>query len=89
MIPAIATEERRAAVRASLADLHRLGISTIHEMIRLPEEADDLMALRVSGELSVRTRLFFRVHETPIRLEHLATLGIRADWATTGCGSWA
>jgi predicted amidohydrolase YtcJ len=84
VIPTVAPEVRRAAVRDSVADLHRLGITTIHEMIRLPEEADDLMALRMAGELAVRVRLFYRVHETPIRLEDLATLGIRAglgdDW---------
>lgn len=84
VIPAVAPEVRRAAVRDSLADLHRLGITTIHEMIRLPEEADDLMALRLAGQLTVRVRLFYRIYETPIRLEDLATLGIRAglgdDW---------
>ena len=84
VIPAVEPEVRRTAVRDSLADLHRLGITTIHEMIRLPEEADDLMALRVAGELAVRVRLFYRIYETPIRLDDLATLGIRAglgdDW---------
>ncbi len=79
VVPAPTRGERLAALRAALPDLHRLGITTIHEMIRLPEEADDLAALHASGELPIRVRLLYRVVESPIRLEHLATLGIRAD----------
>jgi predicted amidohydrolase YtcJ len=53
-------------------------------MIRLPDEADDLMTLHAAGELPLRVRLWYRVHEGTIRLEHLASLGIRRglgdDW---------
>jgi predicted amidohydrolase YtcJ len=67
-------------VRAVFGDVHALGITTIHEMIRLPEEADDLASLHAAGELPLRVRLWYRVHETPIRLEHLAALGIRGGF---------
>ncbi len=77
VVPSPERHERLAAVRAAFGDLHALGITTIHEMIRLPEEADDLASLHAAGELGVRVRLWYRVHETPIRLEHLALLGIR------------
>ncbi|HEY7132783.1 MAG TPA: amidohydrolase [Candidatus Limnocylindrales bacterium] len=84
IIPPTTREERLAALREAFGDLHRLGITTIHEMIRLPEEADDLAALHAAGELPVRVRTFYRVHETPIDLDDLAHLGIRAgfgdDW---------
>ena len=84
VVPRLSEADRRRALRAGFGDLHRLGISTIHEMVRLPEEADDFAALRAEGELTVRTRLFYRIHESPIALDHLATLGIRRglgdDW---------
>jgi predicted amidohydrolase YtcJ len=77
VIPMPSPEARFEAIRSAIGDLHRLGITTIHEMIRLPEEADDLAALHALHQLDVRVRLSYRVHETPIRLEHLATLGVR------------
>ena len=84
VIPSPSREARLDAIRAAIGDLHRLGITTIHEMIRLPEEVDDLAALHALGELPLRVRLSYRVHETPIRLDHLAALGIRRgfgdDW---------
>lgn len=84
VIPSPSTPERLAALRTIGPDLHRLGITTIHEMIRLPEEINDLATLHAAGELPVRVRVWYRVHETAIRLEQLATLGIRRglgdDW---------
>ena len=47
-------------------------------MIRLPEEADDIASLHAAGELPVRVRLYYRVHETVIRLDDLERLGIRS-----------
>lgn len=84
VVPAPSVAERHAALRAAYRDLHAVGIATIHEMIRLPEEADDHAALRASGELGVRIRLFYRVHESPLSLDWLVRLGIRRglgdDW---------
>ncbi len=84
VVPSASREDRLAAVRAVFGDVHALGITSIHEMIRLPEEADDLASLHAGGELPLRVRLWYRVHETPITLDHLATLGIRRglgdDW---------
>lgn len=84
VVPGPSADERRRALRAGFSDLHRLGITTIHEMVRLPDEAADFAAIRAAGELGVRTRFFYRVHESPITLEHLTTLGIRRglgdDW---------
>jgi predicted amidohydrolase YtcJ len=77
VVPSPTRDERLRALRAVFADVHALGITTIHEMIRLPEEADDLASLHAAGELPLRVRLWYRVHETPITLDHLATLGIR------------
>lgn len=83
-VPGVSEADRRRALRAGFGELHRLGITTIHEMVRLPEEADDLTALHAEGDLGVRVRLFYRIHETPISLDHLVALGIRRgigdDW---------
>jgi predicted amidohydrolase YtcJ len=84
VIPSPSPETRLDAIRAAVGDLHQLGITTIHEMIRLPEEVDDLAALHALDQLPLRVRLSYRVHETPIHLAQLAALGIRRgfgdDW---------
>lgn len=84
VVPPVAREARLRALRTGMAELHRMGIGTICEMIRTTEEADDLAALHQCGELRVRVRLHHRIHEGPIRLEHLTTLGVRRglgdDW---------
>lgn len=77
VVPTPSAEERRAALRAGYRELHAAGIATIHEMIRLPEEADDHAALRAAGELGVRIRLYYRIHESPLSLDWLIRLGIR------------
>jgi predicted amidohydrolase YtcJ len=84
VVPTPPPGERRAALRAAYRELHAAGIATIHEIIRLPEEAADHAALRAAGELGVRVRLFYRVHESPLSLDWLIGLGIRRglgdDW---------
>lgn len=84
VVPVPSAGERRAALRAAYRDLHAVGIATIHEMVRLPEEADDHAALRAEGDLGVRVRLFYRIHESPLSLDWLVRLGIRRglgdDW---------
>lgn len=83
-VPTPSEAERRAALAAGFDDLHRVGITTIHEMVRLPEEADDYSALRAEDRLDVRVRFYYRVHETPFSLDWLMKLGIRRgfgdDW---------
>ena len=84
VVPTPSAEARRDALAAAYGDLHRAGIATIHEMIRLPEEADDHAALRAEGRLSVRVRLYYRIHESALSLDWLERLGIRRglgdDW---------
>lgn len=84
VVPAPSAADRRAALVSAYADLHAVGITTIHEMVRVPEEADDHAALRAEGLLGVRVRLFYRVHESPLSLDWLVRLGIRRglgdDW---------
>jgi predicted amidohydrolase YtcJ len=77
VVPAPSAAERRTALREAQRDLHRLGITTLHEMIRLPDEAADWAALHAAGELDVRVRLYYRIHESPIQLEWLQGLGLR------------
>jgi hypothetical protein len=84
VVPQPSWDERRAALVEGFADLHAAGITTIHEMIRLPQEAADLAALHADGQLGVRVRLYYRVHESPLALDWLVRLGIRRglgdDW---------
>ena len=84
VVPTPGPAERRAAVLDATRDLHRMGIATLHEMIRLPDEAGDWTALHAAGELGVRVRLFYRVHESSLDLGWLESLGIRRglgdDW---------
>jgi predicted amidohydrolase YtcJ len=84
VVPQPSAEERTEALRAGFGDLHAAGIATIHEMIRLPEEAGDLAAIHAAGDLGVRVRLYYRVHESPLSLDWLVSLGIRRgfgdDW---------
>jgi predicted amidohydrolase YtcJ len=84
VVPQPAAPERQAALRAGFGDLHRLGITTIHEMVRTTEEAADIGVVHADGGLGVRTRLFYRVHETELELDWLIALGIRRglgdDW---------
>lgn len=77
VVPSPSREDRLAAVRAGVDQLHRLGIGTIHEMVRMPQEADDLAALHAADDLGVKARLYYRVHESPISLDWLEQLGIR------------
>lgn len=76
--------ERMQALRNGFASLHAVGVTTIHEMVRLPTEADDFAVLRAQGELGARIRLYYRIHESPLSLEWLEGLGIRSglgdDW---------
>lgn len=77
VVPPVSADDRRAAVRDAVGDLHRAGIATIHEMVRMPEEAADLSALHAAGELGIRVRLYYRVHESPLSLDWLLDLGVR------------
>jgi predicted amidohydrolase YtcJ len=84
VVPRVEREARLGALRRGMRELHRMGITTVCEMVRTTEEADDLAALHQQGELWIRVRIHYRIHEGPIRLEQLATLGIRRglgdDW---------
>lgn len=84
VVPQPSPEDRRAALRAGIRELHAAGIGSIHEMVRLPEEAGDLAALHAEGGLGIRVRLYYRVHESPLSLDWLVALGIRRglgdDW---------
>jgi len=83
-VPRPGSDDRRRALLEGFSSLHRVGVTTIHEMVRLPEEADDFAALRAEGELGVRVRLYYRIHESPLSLDWLEALGIRSglgdDW---------
>jgi predicted amidohydrolase YtcJ len=80
VVPSPAEAERLAALRRAIEELHRLGVTTVHEMVRLPEEAADFERLRRDGSLHLRVRFFYRLHETPVSLDWFATLGLRGGF---------
>jgi predicted amidohydrolase YtcJ len=80
VVPAPDAGQRLDALRAGITRLHRMGIATIHEMVRQGEEAADIAALHAAGELGVRVRLYYRVWESRISLEQLIHVGIRRGW---------
>ena len=77
VVPRVPAADRQAALRGAIGDLHRVGITTIHEMIRLPDEVNDWTALHADGGRDLRVRLYYRIHETPIHLDELVGLGVR------------
>jgi predicted amidohydrolase YtcJ len=77
VVPSPDADLRQAALRDAYGELHRAGITTIHEMVRLPEEAGDHAALRARGALGARIRLYYRVHESPLSLDWLLALAVR------------
>lgn len=80
VVPRPSPEQRRAALRTGMERMHRLGVSTIHEMVRQPEEVGDWAALHAEGELRLRVRPYYRVHESVIELAWLTAMGIRSGW---------
>lgn len=84
VVPSPSRADRLDAIRGAVADLHRVGVTTIHEMVRTTEEIDDLSALHAAGQLDVRVRIYYRVWESTLSLDALTALGIRRglgdDW---------
>lgn len=80
VVPRASREQRLEALRTGMSMMHRLGVAAIHEMVRQPEEAGDLAALHAAGELSLRTSLYYRIHESPMSLDWLTSLGLRSGW---------
>ncbi|WP_225753444.1 amidohydrolase [Actinotalea sp. Marseille-Q4924] len=77
VVPALDQATRLKALRAGFAQLQRLGITTIHDIMREPREISDYILMRTTGELGARIRFYPRAVEAQTRLEHILGLGLR------------
>ena len=71
---------REAALAKGVAELNRLGITAIHEIVRAPDELSDFTVLREHGHLNVRVHHYVRAVEAVTRLEHVTSLGLRSGF---------
>ncbi|MCW2538533.1 MAG: Amidohydrolase 3 [Frankiales bacterium] len=88
VVPALDDGQRLAALRAGIGELHRNGVTSIHEITRTPEEFGDYAQLHANGELGVRVVGYPRVLEGRAPLSALVDLGLRSgfgdDWLRLG-----
>jgi hypothetical protein len=88
VIPPLAEPRRLDALARGLAELNRLGITEIHEIVQSPDELADYSRLREQGLLTTRIVCYVRVIEGQATLGDLTRLGLRTgfgdDWLRLG-----
>jgi predicted amidohydrolase YtcJ len=88
VVPALDDAQRLTALRAGIGELHRNGVTSIHEITRTPEEFGDYAQLHRDGELAVRVVGYPRVLEGRAPLSALVDLGLRSgfgdEWLRLG-----
>jgi predicted amidohydrolase YtcJ len=88
VIPPLAEARRLDALAHGLAELNRLGITEIHEIVQSPDELADYSRLREQGLLTTRVVCYVRVIEGQATLGDLTRLGLRTgfgdDWLRIG-----
>jgi len=88
VIPPLAEARRLDALSGGLAELNRLGITEIHEIVQSPDELADYSRLREQGLLTTRVVCYVRVIEGQATLGDLTRLGLRTgfgdDWLRIG-----
>jgi hypothetical protein len=88
VIPPLAEARRLDALAGGLAELNRLGITEIHEIVQSPDELADYSRLREQGLLTTRVVCYVRVIEGQATLGDLTRLGLRTgfgdDWLRIG-----
>jgi len=88
VVPAITEADRLEALTAGVRQLHRRGVTAIHEITRTRDEFADYVRLRERGELGVRVVSYVRVIEAQTTLDALTSIGLRSgygdDWLRLG-----
>jgi predicted amidohydrolase YtcJ len=88
VLPGVTETQRLEALEAGIAELHQVGVVSVHEMIRESIELGDYLRLREQGRLGIRVRFYVRSVESATQLEHLLRLGLRTgfgdDWLRLG-----
>jgi hypothetical protein len=73
-------EDRLEAIRLEGRRCLEEGVTTVHDIVRGPEEIKAYQELLARGELPIRVRLLVRVWESRIELGHLLSLGIQSNF---------
>ena len=73
-------EDRLEAIRLEGRRCLEEGVTTVHDIVRSPEEIRPYQELLARGELPIRVRLLVRVWESKIELDHLLALGIQSNF---------
>lgn len=80
VVPPVAYGLRLEGLKSALAELHRVGVTTIHEIPRAQDEIGDYLALREANGLTMRVAFYIRGWESSTKLEHLVSLGLRSGF---------
>jgi predicted amidohydrolase YtcJ len=78
--PLYSDEDRLEAIRLEGRRCLEEGVTTVHDIVRSPEEIKAYQKLLARGELPIRVRLLVRVWESRIELDHLLSLGIQSNF---------
>jgi predicted amidohydrolase YtcJ len=80
VVPPLHEAFRLKALAAGIADLHREGVTSIHEITRTREELSDYGRLREDGNLGVHVVAYVRVVEGQATLDGLTAAGLRSGF---------
>lgn len=88
VVPPLTEEQRLSALAQGMRRLQALGLSSIHEITRTPEEFGDYLRLRNREQPGIRVVSYVRVIEGQAQLDDLLNLGLRSgfgdDWLRLG-----
>lgn len=88
VVPPMAEGDRLTALEAGIAELHRAGVTSIHEITRTRHELADYITLEADERLRVRVVGYVRVVEGQADLDGMIRTGLRSgfgsDWVRLG-----
>lgn len=88
VVPPLSDQQRVEALEIGIGNLHRCGVTSLHEIVRTPEEFADYSRLREAGRLGVRVLGYLRVVEARATLDGVLAAGLRTgfgdEWIRLG-----
>lgn len=80
VVPPIAEGDRLAALESGIAELHRAGVTAIHEITRTRDELADYSTLHSDDRLRMRVVAYVRVVEGQASLDGMIRTGLRSGF---------
>jgi predicted amidohydrolase YtcJ len=80
VVPPMAESDRLAALEAGIAELHRAGVTSIHEITRTRNELADYAHLHADELLHIRVVAYVRIVEGQASLDGMASTGLRSGF---------